>query len=404
MPNSAVILLFRGGSIEVRLDLPMAELKLGSQIPMSLDPVASVLDYSPAIEKYVLQHIHPATPDGRPWTVVVHAIEPVPEEIPDVRLRLTMKPPSGAPLDRLTFRYSVIFDRLINHMAIVSVGSDWRNGKLDANPEVLGTMGDANPSLQIDRSQGSWLRGFSAIFRLGARHISEGTDHLLFLLALLLPAPLLANGKRWKGYAGGKAAFVRILKVVSSFTVGHSITLIFGALGWVHFPSALIESLIALSIFVSAIHALVPIFRGREVFIAGGFGLVHGLAFASTLTEFGFDSTTLVSSILGFNLGIEAVQLLVIAATMPWSILLSRTRFYPVFRVIGASLTGVAAASWFFERAMGWANPIGPWVEKAASKAVWVLVSIAVSSLLMTLLERTALQRKAAIQAVDAEA
>ena len=58
-----------------------------------------------------------------------------------------------------------------------------------------------------------------------------------------------------------------------------------GALGWVRLPGAVVESAIALSILVSAVHALVPIFRGREVFIAGGFGLVHGLAFAATLTE-----------------------------------------------------------------------------------------------------------------------
>ena len=160
-----------------------------------------------------------------------------------------------------------------------------------------------------------------------------------------------------------KTAFRRIVKVVTAFTLGHSITLVLGALGWARLPGAFVESAIALSILVSAVHALVPIFRGREVFIAGGFGLVHGLAFAATLTDFGFDPWTLVSSVLGFNLGIEAFQLLVILAAMPWLVLLARSRVYGPFRVTGAALTGIAAVAWFAERAFGWSNPIVPLVE-----------------------------------------
>ena len=111
---------------------------------------------------------------------------------------------------------------------------------------------------------------------------------------------------------------------MTAFTLGHSITLVFGALGWVRLPGVLVESAIAFSILVSAVHALVPIFRGKEVYIAGGFGLVHGLAFASTLTGFGFDPWTTASSVLGFNLGIEAVQLLIILLVMPCLVVLAR--------------------------------------------------------------------------------
>ena len=171
-----------------------------------------------------------------------------------------------------------------------------------------------------------------------------------------------------------------IVGVVTAFTVGHSITLILGALGWVHVPGALVESAIALSILVSAVHALVPIFRGKEVVIAAGFGLVHGVAFADALSVFGFDALTLVSSVLGFNLGIEAFQLLVILVTMPWLVLLARTRLYPAFRAAGATVTG-AAAAWLFERAFGWNNPIGPWVERAAAYGPGFVVALAALSL-----------------------
>jgi HupE / UreJ protein len=210
------------------------------------------------------------------------------------------------------------------------------------------------------------------------RHIAEGTDHLLFLMALILPAPLVAAGWRWGGYAGGRAALRRTFKVVTAFTLGHSITLVLGALGWARLPDALVESVIALSILISAVHALIPIFRGREVFIVGGFGLMHGLAFASTLTGFGLDPLTLASSVLGFNLGIEAFQLLIILAMTPWLVLLARSRVYGPFRIAVGSLTGVAAAAWFAERAFGPANPIAPLVEGAASHAPWLMASLVV--------------------------
>ena len=288
-------------------------------------------------------------PDGRSWTLTVGEVIPVDDQNPDALVSLTLTPPP-APVDRLTFHYDVIFHHLVTHTAVVTLASDWRNGVLGEEPVLLGTMRDTNATIDIDRTGGSWLQGFAAMFRLGARHIAEGTDHLLFLLALILPAPLVATNGRWAGYAGGKTALRRIVKVVTAFTIGHSITLVLRALGWVHLPGAVVESAIAFSILVSAVHALVPIFRGREVFIAGGFGLVHGLAFAATMTGFGFDPLTLVSSVLGFNLGIEAFQLLVILITMPWLVLLARSRVYRPFRIVGAGFTGIAATAWLTER------------------------------------------------------
>jgi HupE / UreJ protein len=105
--------------------------------------------------------------------------------------------------------------------------------------------------------------GFGSMFRLGMRHIAEGTDHLLFLLALLLPAPLLVFGSGWAGFAGLRHSFAQILKVVTAFTVGHSITLALAGLGLVLVPTSPVEVLIAVSILVSAVHALRPLFPGR---------------------------------------------------------------------------------------------------------------------------------------------
>ncbi len=389
MPSSAIVLRFHRTEITAELMLPIGELAMGWEKPLPMDAVHTVRQYGEELKDYVRTHVRPIAPDGRAWTVTVREVTPVVEQEPDVRVVLTLTPPAGAPIDRLSFHYDVIFHHLITHTAVVSLVSDWRNGVMGEEPVLLGTMRDTNAVIVIDRSGGSWFQGFAAMFRLGARHIAEGTDHLLFLLALILPAPLVASGGHWGGYAGGKTAFRRIIKVVTAFTVGHSITLVFGAMGWARLPGAVVESAIAFSILVSAVHALVPIFRGREIFIAGGFGLVHGLAFASTLTEFGFDPLTMASSVLGFNLGIEAVQLLIILAAMPWLVLLARSRVYGPFRVVGAVLTGIAAAAWFAERALGRVNPIGPIVEIVASQALWLLAGLVVLSVAATIAEYT---------------
>ena len=386
MPNSAVVLHLQRGEIRVELTLPISELAAGWDRVLPDDAVAVARQDGADLRDYLRAHIGASTPDGRPWGVVVGAVVPLAEPNPEVRVEVTLTPPPGAPVDRLTFRYDAIFHHLITHTAIVTVASDWRNGVLGDEPVLLGTMRDTDPALAIDRSGGSWWRGFAAMFRLGTRHIAEGTDHLLFLLALILPAPLVAVDGRWGGYAGARTALRRIGKIVTAFTLGHSVTLMLGALGWVRLPASLVESAIALSILISAVHALVPICRGREVFIAGGFGLVHGLAFAATLTGFGFDPGTMVASVLGFNLGIEAFQLLVILVAIPWLVLLARSPIYTPLRLAGAGCTGVAAAAWFAERAFGWTNPLGPVVEGVAAQAPWLLVGLILLAVVATVL------------------
>ena len=377
-PQSAVVLRLDRTGIDADLVLPIVELRAGWQRPVPMDAARAAREYGAELPAYVLAHVHPVASDGRPWTVAVTAVTPVPDAVPDLKVSLRMTPPPGAPVDRLTLNYDVILHQLVTHAAIVTVASDWRNGVLSSEPPaLLGTiearLEDSHPAIAIDRSNGSWFRGVAAVFHLGVRHIAEGTDHLLFLLALLLPAPLVARRWRWGKFAGTRAAAVRIFKIVTAFTVGHSVTLLLGALGWVHLPEPLIESAIAVSIFVSAVHAVVPLLRGKEAYVAAGFGLVHGLAFAATLTGFGFDATTMVSSVLAFNVGIEAVQVGVIVVTMPWLVLLSETPAYTPFRLAGGGLTAVAAATWFAERAFGWANPVGDWVERAAAHP-WSIV------------------------------
>ncbi len=203
-------------------------------------------------------------------------------------------------------------------------------------------------------------------------HIAEGTDHLLFLLALLLPAPLMVIGSRWAGFAEVRSSLLRILKIVTAFTIGHSITLMLAASGLVRLPSRPIEVLIAFSILISAIHAFRPIFPGREAQIAAFFGLIHGLAFAATLEKLGLGRWERVGGTLAFNLGIETMQLILVAVILPSLILLSRTRGYRFLRISGAAFAGSVSIGWIGERLLGLHSSVDAVVSVIAHHAVWI--------------------------------
>jgi HupE / UreJ protein len=197
---------------------------------------------------------------------------------------------------------------------------------------------------------------------------------------LLLPAMLLVNGKQWGQFGGTKYSVVRLLKIVTAFTIGHSITLLIGAFGWLRLPTQPVEILIAFSILISAIHAIYPIFPGKEIYIAAGFGLVHGLAFASVLANLNLDAGAMALSILGFNIGIELMQLFVVIITVPWLILLSKTAVYKWVRIAGAIFAAIASLAWIAERSWGKANFITILIQHIVPNTYWAVILLAVSA------------------------
>jgi hypothetical protein len=237
--------------------------------------------------------------------------------------------------------------------------------------------------MHVSLEKGSYWKGFRRMFSLGMSHISEGTDHLLFVLVLLLPAPLLAHKKKWTLFGGTRYALIRLFKIITAFTLGHSLTLLIGALGFVKLPTQPVEILIAFSILISALHAVKPIFYGKEIWITSGFGLIHGLAFASIVGKFDLEPTRLLLSILGFNLGIEWMQCLVVVLFMPPFLMLSQFPTYLWVRLGGAMFTLVAAAAWIVERVSGKTNQISIFVEKMSHFAFSVAILLMMLAMLL---------------------
>jgi hypothetical protein len=178
---------------------------------------------------------------------------------------------------------------------------------------------------------------------------------------------------------------MQIVRVVTAFTIGHSLTLALGASGLVSLASRLVEVLIAFSILVSAVHALRPLFPGREPMIATFFGLVHGLAFATTLQNLGVNPWQRIAGILGFNLGIESMQLLVVASILPSLLILSRMPVYRFFRFAGASFAGIAALGWIAERLFNVHTDVDAMVDGVARHGVWLAAALFSTSLILWL-------------------
>ncbi|HEX7665925.1 MAG TPA: HupE/UreJ family protein, partial [Polyangiaceae bacterium] len=250
-----------------------------------------------------------------------------------------------------------ILEHVVTHRTVVSVRRDFALGKIDDAPEIVGITLFSQKSVTIRRENASALRGFGATVLAGVRHIAEGKDHLLFVVILLLTAPLVAHGKKWEGVRSTKESLRAVLAVVSAFTIGHSLSLAACVLGGVRPPARVVETLVAASILVTAVHAIRPILR-RESVVSGLFGLVHGFAFGTTLASFGFHGSTLALALFGFNVGIELMQLFAVGIAMPWILLLARTPAAPIVRTAIAAFGIVASLGWIVARVLDHDNVV----------------------------------------------
>jgi hydrogenase/urease accessory protein HupE len=203
--------------------------------------------------------------------------------------------------------------------------------------QVLGA-GTTPPSPSADRGEATI--GFARSFVLGVEHILAGFDHLLFLTGLLV--------------ACGKAR--AMLVIVTTFTVAHSITLVLATLDWLVLPASVVEPLIAASIVLVGVENLVrrdaPPTRAPLCF---AFGLVHGFGFAGALRELGLGESAgpIVLPLLGFNLGVEAGQLLVVAVLLPGLLLLRKKPQLSRWVLAGTSACVAAAGSyWLLDRTL----------------------------------------------------
>jgi hypothetical protein len=252
----------------------------------------------------------------------------------------------------LKVHYSLLFDVDPTHRGLIQ----WiAPGGLASQPLVF--SGDsAEQSLQLE-APSAWKTLKQYVIE-GVWHIWMGYDHILFLLSLLLPAVLLRMENKWEPAASLKKSLVEVLKVVTAFTLAHSITLSLAVLGFVSLPSRFVESTIAASIIFAALNNLRGSIEKRRWVMAFTFGLIHGFGFASALADLGLPQGALALALVGFNLGVELGQMAIVTAFVPIAFALRGTVFYRrYFMPVGSVVIAIVALYWFLQRAFDFQGP-----------------------------------------------
>lgn len=264
--------------------------------------------------------------------------------------------------NRLTVVYQLFQDVDPYHRGIVTI---------HAGDRVAGAvLGPKTPTATLDLREPDRWSQFKSFMVDGIWHIWTGADHLLFIMSLLLPAVLYRSALNssatnplplpyaahpdtgWLPVPKLSRAMIELIKVVSGFTVSHSVTLTLSVLGYVNLPSRLVESGIALSIIVAAMNNLYPLVTRRAWVVAFAFGFIHGLGFASALAGLSLPPAAMAASLGGFSLGVELGQESIVLPFLPIAFLLRKTRFYQVGVLRWGSLAIIAIATlWLVQRA-----------------------------------------------------
>lgn len=280
---------------------------------------------------------------------------------------------------KLTIDYRLMYDLDPYHRGIVTI----RAGDKTAGA-VVGPM---HPTASLQLGNPDRWSEFKSFLVDGIWHIWTGLDHVLFLLSLLLPAVLVLrrldndgpeSRGRWRARAAMAestgammamrlapsryvwrpvdnlwAACLDVIKIVTAFSIAHSITLTLAVLGLVSVPSRLVESGIALSVMLAALNNVYPLVNKRIWIIAFAFGLIHGLGFASALTGLDLPAGAMAASLGGFSLGVEIGQEAIVLAFLPLAYLARHTRFYRIYLLRGGSvLIVLIAICWLIQRAL----------------------------------------------------
>jgi hypothetical protein len=325
-PFSYLDIAFRGGNIDGSLTIHVIDIAH----ELNLTPPERVLDpeFLARERQRILDVLTPriSLSTDRPLRIEWGTIQPMKEEL---ALRLTYRIPDKHPgalaIDTNLFPYDPI------HQTFINIYED-----ADLRQQVIFNASTEPHTYYLGTTQGA-IAVMKTFIPSGTHHILIGPDHILFLIGLLL--------------LGG--SWMALVRIVTAFTIGHSITLSLAALNIFSPPASIIEPAIALSIvFVGADNLVRGDGRDLRAWVALTFGLVHGFGFANVLREFGLPREALGWSLFSFNLGVEIGQLAVVLAVATALTAIRRRSDVLGARVaIAGSVLVIAAGTyWFVQR------------------------------------------------------
>ena len=391
-PNQSYIFLrVYADHVEGRFEITTSDLNraLGLNLERGKD-VNQITPHLDRIQEYVRSRV--SFKSDKPHEIQFKGSDVVVHGLGDyVHLSFLLEGTDPVP-EALEIDYNILFDEDPTHRGLQVIEYNWKAGIHNNESIVSLIFSKSESTKELSLTGSSVFRGFIAMIKSGMHHIYIGIDHILFLVALLLPAvvrrrnpgeqsaglaenspPFFPSGlaklaNEWTPVSSFKSAFFYVLKVVTLFTVAHTITLSLAALQIVVLPSRIVESIIALSIALAAYHNIKPLFKNEIWIIVFVFGLFHGFGFASVLGDVGLTGEYMTLSLLGFNIGVELGQILIVCIIFPILYLLRKTRYYGYILIYGSFLLILIALNWFIERLFEINLPFDDFVYKIYHK------------------------------------
>lgn len=293
---------------------------------------SEITAHDAAVRAYVTSRIRLSTAAG-PCPLVAGALGAV-DRADGTHVTVAVTARCAGKAEPLAVDYRALFDIDATHRGLLRL--DGAHGTAAAIARDAGTV-------SLDGGDGADVVGF---VREGVWHIWIGLDHILFLIALLLPA---VYRRQWQPAHDLRTVVRDVLEIVTAFTLAHSITLVISTVGWVRLPPRFIETAIAVSVALAAANNLVRLVDARWA-VAFALGLLHGFGFSNVLADLGLPGDGLVVALLGFNLGVEIGQAAIVLAFLPLAYALRRTAAYRVALVTGSAATCALAVHWSIDR------------------------------------------------------
>ncbi|MDQ8185701.1 HupE/UreJ family protein [Pelagicoccus sp. SDUM812002] len=262
-------------------------------------------------------------------------------------------PVSPVP-DYLDIEMTMFLDDYVMHRCLVVTEKGvWPSEDYQMNVAMVYNRSSGTQTLDVQNPPS--VQTPASMIWQGILHIWIGIDHILFLVALALPIVLVRQEQMWQPARGLGRTLYSLLKIVTIFTIAHSITLALASLGFIQLPSRLVESVIALSIILVAVNNFLGRSQSLSMAITFALGLFHGLGFASVMSDLPFriaETQNFLLIILAFNVGVELGQLAILVILFPIIFALRKTSLYvPVVLKGGSIVLTLIAGYWFIERA-----------------------------------------------------
>lgn len=371
-----------------RVEMPFGDLRKVFPLPLNeADEAGSLQElrsHQSEIGQYVREHVSIGVDDAA-WDYDITRVDVLKAEGGYAVVRFQARVPGNEVPRTLDVRFDPFFDEIPQRDALLLIGNDWQGGVIDNGERVFVRFDPDTRKRRIELGRPSQWRNFVASIWIGVDHIRTGPDHILFVLALLLPSVLVFVGS-WRPVSTFSRSLWRILAIVTMFTLAHSITFLMAGVQLLPLPpSWLVESVIAASIAATALHNLRPIAVNREASIAFLFGLFHGMGFARLVGGLDVSPATRLVSLLGRNVGIEMGQAVVVLLTFPALFVLRRTIWYRPAFVLASVVLSAISCGWLIERLfsldLNVARVVQPFIKMPRALVI-VLAGMAIAAMI----------------------